>query len=176
MDLAIEIALSISMQSRSFASTHGLDDAALQESWRRTWWQICILDAYYAAMMQTTSALMCESEIDITTDLPCEEIDYETGIIPVPKTIEEFHSRDVTVGNHTFSSFAYLVGALQAVSCVKESSSVEHTSGSRIHPSESLSIATEAWLLLLPDSKKAVHFKNGEIDELMFQAHMTIQA
>lgn len=78
MDLAIRIALSISMQSHTFALAHGMSSPAREESWRRTWWQLCIVDAYYAAMVHDTSPLMCRS--DITTELPCEEAEYETGV------------------------------------------------------------------------------------------------
>jgi hypothetical protein len=78
MDRAIHIALSISMHTHAFAITYGMNNTVLQESWRRTWWQICVVDAYYAAMMHKTSALMCKS--DITAELPCEEAEYETGV------------------------------------------------------------------------------------------------
>jgi len=45
-----------------------------------------------------------------------------------------------------------------------------------VHPSDSLAVATESWSLLLPESKKAAHIKEGESDELMFQAHMNVFA
>lgn len=45
-----------------------------------------------------------------------------------------------------------------------------------MHLFESFAIATEGWSLLLPESKKANHLRDGGIDELMFQAHMTIHA
>jgi hypothetical protein len=78
MDHAISIALAISMHSCTFATAHGLGNPILEESWRRTWWQLCIVDAYYAAMLHQTSPLMCRP--DVTTDLPCEESEYEAGV------------------------------------------------------------------------------------------------
>jgi len=45
-----------------------------------------------------------------------------------------------------------------------------------VHPSESLAVATEGWSLLLPESKKVAHLKEGAADELMFQAHMNVFA
>lgn len=85
MDRAIGIALSISMHSCTFATDHGLEDPVLEESWRRTWWQLCIVDAYYAAMLHQTSPLMCRP--DVTTELPCEETEYESCVclLPHPK-------------------------------------------------------------------------------------------
>lgn len=82
MDHAINIALSISMHSRAFATANGLESPVLEESWRRTWWQLCIVDAYYAAMLHQTSPLMRRP--DITTALPCEESDYEAGVCLLP--------------------------------------------------------------------------------------------
>lgn len=78
MDHAISIALAISMHSCTFATAHGLGNPILEESWRRTWWQLCIVDAYYAAMLHQTSPLMCRP--DVTTELPCEETEYEAGV------------------------------------------------------------------------------------------------
>ena len=45
-----------------------------------------------------------------------------------------------------------------------------------MHPYESLAVAIEGWSLLLPESKKANHLKEGAADELMFQAHMNVFA
>jgi hypothetical protein len=78
MDHAISIALTISMHSCTFATAHGLGNPVLEESWRRTWWQLCIVDAYYAASLHQTSPLMCRP--DVTTDLPCEESEYEAVV------------------------------------------------------------------------------------------------
>lgn len=82
MDFAINIALSISMHSCTFATLHGMENPVLEESWRRTWWQLCIVDAYYAAMFHQTSPLMRKP--DITTKLPCEESEYEAGVCLSP--------------------------------------------------------------------------------------------
>jgi hypothetical protein len=78
MDHAISIALAIFMHKCTFATAHGLANSVLEESWRRTWWQLCIVDAYYAAMLHQTSPLMCRP--DVTTELPCEETEYEAGV------------------------------------------------------------------------------------------------
>lgn len=95
MDLAIRIALSISMQSFTFATAHGLGNPVLEESWRRTWWQVCIVDSYYAAMIHHTSPLMCRP--DITTELPCEELEYEAGVCLYPLLdVLEYHSSILT--------------------------------------------------------------------------------
>ena len=57
-----------------------------------------------------------------------------------------------------------------------EDGSEESPSSSHVHPHELLAVAIEGWSLLLPESKKAAHLKEGAADELMFQAHMNVFA
>lgn len=78
MDRAIRLALDLNMQCRQFAVTYGQGDLVLQESWRRTWWQIYIVDAYYAAMKHAST--YPAYDVDVTTELPCEENEYEYGV------------------------------------------------------------------------------------------------
>jgi hypothetical protein len=194
MDLAINIALSISMQSSTFAMTHGLGNPALEESWRRTWWQLCIIDAYYAAMLHQTSPLICR--LDIIAGLPCEESEYETGvcvtrtsiswtfywpspnsqIVPVPKTIHDFDARDFSADPPVFPAFAYLIGALRGISYAMNSRSESPSEDPLTRSYESLAVAAEGWSLLLPESAKAEQLRHGMTNELMFQAHMNIYA
>lgn len=75
-----------------------------------------------------------------------------------------------------FSSFAYLLGSLRAVSDAIATALDAEESSISMHLFESVAIATEGWSLLLPEPKKSHHLKDGEIDELMFQAHMTVHA
>ncbi len=41
---------------------------------------------------------------------------------------------------------------------------------------EMIDVVIEGWLLLLPESKRQILSRNGEFDELMFQANMAIHA
>jgi hypothetical protein len=78
MDRAIELALELKMHRRSFATQHGHGDSVLEESWRRTWWQLYIVDSWYAAIKHVrTCPTYC---VDVTTELPCEEKEYESGV------------------------------------------------------------------------------------------------
>lgn len=78
IDAAIKIALDLGMNRSRFASEQGCGDAVLQESFRRTFWQIYCIDAYYAAIKRSPTFPLCEVEAD--TDLPCEEDEYESGV------------------------------------------------------------------------------------------------
>ena len=78
LDRAIDLALGIGMHLRDFAIQHGMGDKVLEESWRRTWWQIYLTDAHIAASrhMQVFRA----STVTTDVDLPCEELEYESGV------------------------------------------------------------------------------------------------
>merc|ERR1711939_1154926 len=45
LEQAIDIALRIGMKRQSFAIQHGRNDPTIQESWRRTWWSLFIVEA-----------------------------------------------------------------------------------------------------------------------------------
>lgn len=77
LDQAINDALYLGMHHRKFASQYGGGDRIIEESWRRTWWQIYIVDAYHAAIVRTPNFL---ARVDATVDLPCEESEYESGV------------------------------------------------------------------------------------------------
>ncbi len=78
MDSSIGIAMDLAMFRRQFAVEHGEGDLVLEESWRRTWWQIYIVDAFMAATTHAPTFPTCD--IVATTELPCEEEEYESGV------------------------------------------------------------------------------------------------
>jgi hypothetical protein len=41
---------------------------------------------------------------------------------------------------------------------------------------EMMDVVIEGWWLLLPESKRQILSRNGEFDELMFQANMAVHA
>ena len=77
LNQAINDAFDLGMHHRKFASQYGSGDPVIEESWRRTWWQIYIVDAYHAAIVRTPNFL---ARVDATVDLPCEESEYESGV------------------------------------------------------------------------------------------------
>lgn len=95
-------------------------------------------------------------------------------MIPEPKTIQDFECREFSSDDTVFSSFAYLIGAVNcaglAISTVPKHAVKEDS----IHVIQAADSAIDGWLLLLPKDRKQVMNKAGEIDELMFQAHLLI--
>ncbi|KAF4832388.1 hypothetical protein CGCTS75_v004555 [Colletotrichum tropicale] len=153
-------------------SPYNAGEPVLEESWRRTWWMLFIIDAYYAGTLGTMNFRV--GNIEATVELPCEESEYGSEAIPLPKTLEDFDSREFAPENVTFSSFAYLISAVRsaalAISTVPEVASKED-SAQVIHSADSI---IDAWSLLLPKERRNVMSKTGQVDELMFQAHLLI--
>lgn len=81
MDMVVRLATDLQMYLQEFAVLHGGEDGVLRESWRRTWWMVYIIDAYYAGTLGTNKSDLWD--IDITAELPCEEHDFESGVSTV---------------------------------------------------------------------------------------------
>jgi hypothetical protein len=75
---AVISALSVGMHRVQYASQHGQGDPMLEETWRRTWWMVYITDAHIAG--STHTFLSQTSHVEVTTDLPCEKQQYESGV------------------------------------------------------------------------------------------------
>ncbi|KAI8631289.1 hypothetical protein F5Y19DRAFT_25811 [Xylariaceae sp. FL1651] len=174
IDAAISTALNLGMNRHRFAADHGRGDAVLQESLRRTWWQLYIIDAYYAAIKRSPTFSLCE--VDADTELPCEEDEYESGSIPTPKTLDDFDSREFGPENQTFSSFAYLIGATRNIALALSAGLPDASNWLSPKTIAEVDAIIDGWFLLLPKSKKEVLREGSVVDELMFQAQMAVHA
>lgn len=82
LDRGIQIALEINMQSKSFATANAQGCSVLEESWRRTWWFLYVTDGIFAGIRHCLTFSLFNIETDV--DLPCEEVDYHSGVCPTP--------------------------------------------------------------------------------------------
>ena len=71
---AIDIALTIGLHKPDFAQKYGQGIPVIEESWRRTWWELYILDIMFAALNPTTDIRLKAVPAEIP--LPCKEGDY----------------------------------------------------------------------------------------------------
>jgi hypothetical protein len=93
---------------------------------------------------------------------------HNSQIIPRPKTLEEYESRDFQDETPVFSSFTYLIDLTRISGSLLSLDTI---------PSEYMESATANadamlvnWKLHLPREKQNVIDKNEEIDEVLFQA------
>lgn len=85
MDETVRLALSLGMNRKGFATENGRQDPILEESWRRTWWQLYITDAHIAGGTYTYPYRTSHVEMDV--HLPCEEQNYEMGVSSISSTL-----------------------------------------------------------------------------------------
>jgi hypothetical protein len=78
---AQNLALELGMNRREFASMNGRGSSVLEESWRRTWWELYVVDGMIAGVHQRGSFRMNEIYADVA--LPCEEQEYIAGVSSV---------------------------------------------------------------------------------------------
>lgn len=74
LQTAIELALEIGMHCQSWILSNPDTSELAQESWRRTWWELYVVDG----MMASTTQQPCFLSRDVASDvpLPCEETEY----------------------------------------------------------------------------------------------------
>jgi len=83
LDVAASKALRLGMNNKSFSYQNASGSPVLAECWRRTWWQLYLTDAQIAAIDHTCSFRTSQKNISCTTELPCEESDYYSGVCDV---------------------------------------------------------------------------------------------
>lgn len=122
LDECINGAFILGLHQKDFAVQNGNGDPVLEESWRRTWWQIHVTDVHIAGSTHSYQGLSVQ--LPITTELPCEEQCYETGVgFPAPVYYETYidifcdrsfryphHSKTTTLENfRTWNSLRLLI-------------------------------------------------------------------
>ncbi|KAL7651537.1 hypothetical protein ACMYSQ_011246 [Aspergillus niger] len=172
MNAAIQLAIDLRMFRLEFAWEHGGTDPVVRESWRRTWWMLYIVDTYYAGTLGTMTSRLWD--IESTVELPCEESNYEFGDVPDPSTLQDFDCREFSSDDTKFSSFAYLIGAVRCTALALSIAPKRPVKADSIDEIQSVDYILDGWLRLLPKSRSEVVDRSGQIDELMFQAHLVI--
>lgn len=71
-------AIEMGLHKRDFAALRGRGDPVLEESWRRTWWDLYVVDGMIAGVHRVTKFLLFDIESDV--GLPCEEHQYLSGV------------------------------------------------------------------------------------------------
>lgn len=124
-------------------------------------------------------------DVQMTTDLPCEEEQYESGVsnpqsttmisahisqdIPRPTTLHSYSMREFS--DDEYSSFAHLIGFTQCVNRALAKRRTSDIDNAKV-AAEAADTALTAWCSLLPASKRRLLRDDGTVDELMFKANM----
>ncbi|KAK2752706.1 hypothetical protein FQN54_008084 [Arachnomyces sp. PD_36] len=169
LKLAINLALELGMNRREFAWPDGQGCPVNEESWRRTWWELYIIDGHFAAAHPSKTFRLLTVPAD--TLLPCEDGEYFSGQIPSSHSIDEFTERCFSSASTDFSSYAYRIEAIRIYAkalCLESNSFIE----SQLVDDADASLMS--FWLYLPDTKKRLVGLDGRFDEVLFQAHMLV--
>lgn len=196
---AVQLAVELGMhrqdfaRSRSGARNSGWNSVR-EESLRRTWWELYVVDGYLAALHHKSSfranAVVKNGGVGVGVLLPCEEAAYARAgdgeSLPMPLSLEDFDARmftneDEISARLRFSSFAYridavrLLGRVLAVSRTSQTAHIhEHTDTSDTFSAVDSALA--GWVHHLHPTKAEVVSRDGAVlDEMLFQAHMLVQ-
>ncbi|EOA88679.1 uncharacterized protein SETTUDRAFT_106973 [Exserohilum turcica Et28A] len=172
LDAAIEDAVALGMHKRDFAADHARDSTILQESMRRTWYELYVIDGCMAALQRKSTFKTRTMDADVL--LPCEDFIYEGGMCFVPPTLAEFHANVFEEEEKVFSSSCYRI---EAVRLLGRALTITGTHGVHRDHIQAVDNSLAAFIHHLPRSKSEAEISNtfGELDELMFQAHAIIQ-
>lgn len=172
---AVDIALGLGMCQKHFAETVSGGDDREAESLRRTWWEMFILDVNMAVLQQKLN-LRCDN-IPHDVELPCEESLYgSSAAIPTPPTLSSFRMRffnsdDDGLQKSRYSSFTYRIDAVCILARVLVLNRLPETHQDHL---QAVTNALVSWVNHLPPDKMEVVDKYGNVDEMLFQAHITI--
>lgn len=168
---AQDIALELDMNTREFAVLNGNGSSILEESWRRTWWELYIVDGMIAGVHQRSSFRLNEVTSDVL--LPCEEREYATGHVPPSHSLQDFDDESFDERDLIYSSFTYRIAAIRNLGRVLSSRQLVLADLSAI---DRIDAHLVNWKLHLPESKKTFISTDGQLDEMIFQAHMISEA
>jgi len=172
LDTAIESALKLGMHQRDFAATHGNGLTQLEESMRRTWYELYVTDGCIAALQRKSAFKTNTVKADVL--LPCDDFIYEGGMCFMPATLDDFHSSVFAEEEKVFSSFSYRIEAVRLLGRVL---TITGTHGVHRDLVQAIDNALAAFVHHLPRCKSEAEIVNtfGELDELMFQTHTIVQ-
>lgn len=169
---AVSLAYELGMHRKEY-SENMAEDPIRRESFRRTWWELFVIEGMLTALGMRTS--FTASEVPLEVPLPCEERIYQDGLAPplYPPTIKQFDDRIFAEEDITFSSFSYRIEAVRILGRVVSLS--ESASGQQQQEEvESVDARIASWFHHIPDSKMELMRPDGTMDEMMFQARMVI--
>lgn len=174
IDQAIDLALNLGMNSKTFAITHAMGNPIIEESWRRTWWDLYMVDGILSSLNSIHHTFRLQ-HIQNDVPLPCEETDYlECKTITTFRSQQDFVDRAFEAEPYDYSSEAYKIEAVRLLGkVVNISSDIVSPNDEQV---ESLDGQLANFILSLPPEKRYTIERDGKCDEILFSAHNLIDS
>jgi hypothetical protein len=168
---AAVIALQLGMNEASFARSNSANSPVVEESLRRTWWELYTVDVYLAAIHRRPTSET--SGVKSFPLLPCAQALYEAGQCdPNPPSLGTYDRRVfLNDSSVSFSPACVRIDAIRIVGRV-----LALASRTDAHPDDiqALDNALTSWEYNLPPSCIDVIDASGEVNLMLFQARCFI--
>lgn len=167
---SIDLALDLGMNRSDFASSSHAKCSVEAESMRRTWWELYITEIHIAISLNIFT-FRCNA-LAPEVALPCEESIYNGDKdIPRPRMMLDFKRRILAAEDPIFSSFSYRIEATMILCRVIVSNHIPECHRDQVQAADN---ALVSWINHLPAKKLDIVDAYGNVDEMMFQAHLII--
>lgn len=194
IDLAVQRALELGMQHASFAIAHGHASPLLEEMWRRTYWELYVVDVLLSAPRQQRSALYHSHTLS-DVSLPCDEALYNEAevsfylpwqekrlcvnvkvtsqsSIPQGCLLKDI-SEDSPQDGRRFSSFVYRIEAIRLLGQVLSLPTDQQHHDQAFADTDN---ALSEWQRQFPFRTDDFHADSTHFGEMIFQAQMIVHS
>lgn len=167
---AVDLAFQLGLHRSESAVILGGGDPVREESLRRTFWELFIIEGMLTALgVQRVFRL---NSMPLEVSLPCEDRIYQDALpAPPPSTVAQFDERIFADEERDFSSFCYRIEAVRILGRVVAIQDM--IEGQQDHV-EAIDARVTSWFHHLPESKSELLRPDGTVDEMMFQATMIV--
>ncbi|ETN45593.1 uncharacterized protein HMPREF1541_09425 [Cyphellophora europaea CBS 101466] len=173
LENAIRIAMQIGLNKHAFAATVEPHNAVMQESIRRTWWTLFIMEGLITAIGGQMSPFRLH-RLYCDVPLPGDDAAYMAlKSSMAPRSLADFRNRTFAEDNYAYSSFAYAIEAMYIMGAVFELG--PDTFAITDHQVEAIDASISNFTLSLPQDKRdVIPDPDGFVDETLLMAHMLI--
>lgn len=170
LNQAVDLAFELGLHRPDYAIIMGDGDPIREESLRRTWWELFVVEGILTAL--AVRKTFATNSVPLEVPLPCEQQIYQDGLEPPPPpTIAQFDQRVFADEERDFSSFAYRIEAVRILGRIV--AITDMMDGQQDHV-EAADARIASWFHHLPESKAELMRPDGTVDEMMFQATMIV--
>ncbi|OQO13891.1 hypothetical protein B0A48_00766 [Cryoendolithus antarcticus] len=160
---AAKISRHIGMNDPAFASNTAGGNLCVEESYRRTWWELHTTEIYVAALHRRVAP--STALVRTMPQLPGLSGQGNS------KSLQSFENRVFALGSQEqYPSAYYKIEASRIISRIL---SLDPTHATHISDVEAVDHAIASWKLYAPSGQACVN-SHGEVDESLFQAHYLI--
>lgn len=172
MNQAIDLALELGMNTKNFSLGHAVGNPMLEESWRRTWWELYMIDGILASLSSVQHQMRLHN-VPTDVPLPCKDETYaQCKPIPPLRSRLDFLERAFAFQECDYSSLAYKIESVRLLG--KVISIGPDIAACTSEQVGSLDASLANFFLSLPQNKRSPISLDGRIDEVLFSAQNII--